>query len=1276
MNRHPLWNRLKTRTAALLIAALILQDASFALADTRDTGAAEGTQATYVLQSANTSFVSFPSRFSDQLADGFEEHFYSFTLDSVTDLSISVESGDRSCQYGAELLDSGLSSLSLSTRSSGQRITEKELPAGTYFLRVFPLSEHTWEPYSVSLQKLRLSSEEVRKTDFSEMHMVAALQGDGSPYRLNGTDPHYLYQADYSVLPIVIQWYRLDEPAYDGRGVNSGGSYPMPQSYYASWLGPVAEEVQPMSEVNAFSGTTIEEYNSYLAYLQNEGIAYREGEAQIHVQNSIALPVRYLGYSEDGTSIENPGWEDHIKAGIMNYGALTTGIYWSNLSCEEDENYYYSGWDTSTVWDKADQEYVTVLSYQPNFSQNHEVAVVGWDDNYDRENFRYNINGVEKIILDTDSPSASASDLGRETDINVFTKGNAPSNARKATGSDADPEEETEGSGKPGMSEETEQENESETGEESDREDDSGTGEESDRENDSETEKESDREDESETEDPDREDDSGTGEPKGNEDGSETEEESENEEEDEISREEILDELLPEGDGAWIIRNSWGEDSGDGGYYYVSYYDNQIFGSDNTWAYTATETAGNYNKLYEVTSLPYTRSAYWLTDAESLMASTVFTADEDGSDVLKAVTFALQNNNIHYEIAVNQGEDVKKGWLEENICAAGSKLYAGYYTVRLEKSILLAPGEPFEVILKIEGDGQEQLALPFIANDYLVANLPQKDDICFLFDPAEGEAWIDTGSGFIEDNGSSNHYAYFPVKALCIDASLEDGKMERISSLKLDPEVYYSLTETPGGEEASSSNMEKASKASPSGAKKASPSSLENESPDEERADLIRLKDGHVLQSRTAPAFLTRSELPAPSTVFPESFDLRDEGLLTPVKNQAATNTCWSFGSTAAVESSYLLNGSNLYDFNYSSGISLETALPLTEEGTVLYRFDKEDSESMEKALFTPTLLSWDNGPIEDAGGTLRWELSGDLSSVDVSAFQEETEGTGLTENGEEVRLFIPRESGVVTVKVSSADDPTKTASCRVMLLEENSVNRISVSPESLRLKAGQTYQLEVQIEAPEGSGAKPVFSSDNPNIAAVDENGRIRGVNSGTTVIRIRAGGEEAGCTVTVWKQRRDSGRSSGSLTSGSGTGTAVHGNWTQSADGSWSFASKGSAYRNTWGYLHNPYANQGAGEDGWFRFDAEGRMLTGWFQDTDGNWYYLHPISDGSLGKMVTGWQWIADASGRQFCYYFYPDTGRPMGAMAAACTTPDGYEVDAGGRWCINGVPQTRP
>jgi len=81
------------------------------------------------------------------------------------------------------------------------------------------------------------------------------------------------------------------------------------------------------------------------------------------------------------------------------------------------------------------------------------------------------------------------------------------------------------------------------------------------------------------------------------------------------------------------------------------------------------------------------------------------------------------------------------------------------------------------------------------------------------------------------------------------------------------------------------------------------------------------------------------------------------------------------------------------------------------------------------------------------------------------------------------------------------------------------------------------------------------------------------------------------------------------------------------------------------------------------WYWFDRYGIMRTGWHLDTDGQWYFLNPISDGTKGKMMTGWQWIDG-----HCYYLSEKTTgkRPLGAMYAGERTPDGYKVDKNGAW----------
>ena len=41
----------------------------------------------------------------------------------------------------------------------------------------------------------------------------------------------------------------------------------------------------------------------------------------------------------------------------------------------------------------------------------------------------------------------------------------------------------------------------------------------------------------------------------------------------------------------------------------------------------------------------------------------------------------------------------------------------------------------------------------------------------------------------------------------------------------------------------------------------------------------------------------------------PEKYDLRKEGLVTPVKNQGATGTCWAFGAMSSIESNIIKQG-------------------------------------------------------------------------------------------------------------------------------------------------------------------------------------------------------------------------------------------------------------------------------------------------------------------------------------------------------------------------------
>ena len=109
--------------------------------------------------------------------------------------------------------------------------------------------------------------------------------------------------------------------------------------------------------------------------------------------------------------------------------------------------------------------------------------------------------------------------------------------------------------------------------------------------------------------------------------------------------------------------------------------------------------------------------------------------------------------------------------------------------------------------------------------------------------------------------------------------------------------------------------------------------------------------------------------------------------------------------------------------------------------------------------------------------------------------------------------------------------------------------------------------------------------------------------------------------------------------------TSDVTSGTWEQetAADGSISWRFKladGSYAAGSWikALWNNRYF--------WYHFNAEGYLDTGWFTDTDGNIYYLHPFHDGNFGYMYTG-DHVIDGVAYSFSRGREQD-GLPEGAM----------------------------
>ena len=127
-----------------------------------------------------------------------------------------------------------------------------------------------------------------------------------------------------------------------------GGDYQMAMAYLTAWQGPVLEKDDPYGD----------------------GVTNSELEAVKHVQEVQIIPAK--DYEE-------------IKRKVLECGGVQSSIYVANTNSKLVESGYY---------DKSNNSYC----YSGQSVPNHDIVIIGWDDNYPKENFRINVEGNGAFI--------------------------------------------------------------------------------------------------------------------------------------------------------------------------------------------------------------------------------------------------------------------------------------------------------------------------------------------------------------------------------------------------------------------------------------------------------------------------------------------------------------------------------------------------------------------------------------------------------------------------------------------------------------------------------------------------------------------------------------------------------------------------------------------------------------------------------------------------------------------------------------------------------------
>ncbi len=200
----------------------------------------------------------------------------------------------------------------------------------------------------------------------------------------------------------------------------------------------------------------------------------------------------------------------------------------------------------------------------------------------------------------------------------------------------------------------------------------------------------------------------------------------------------------PAGDGGWLIKNSWGTDTRNDGYFWMSYYDASVIDRDYGQSIVAFDFAAEgdedyYDNIYSYDGVVLPGTFGFGSDP--MYTSNVFTAQEDG-EILDMVSYYTMLAGSEQEITVylnppknnpSKGTEVAK--------AAHTAPSAGYHSVMLDTPVQLKKGDTFAVVIKFTN--------PYGKTNKVYVEAPSRE---VLSDYAVSTA-INAGESFVSTDG-------------------------------------------------------------------------------------------------------------------------------------------------------------------------------------------------------------------------------------------------------------------------------------------------------------------------------------------------------------------------------------------------------------------------------------------------------------------------------------------------------------------------------------------